>query len=669
MGRRPPVGERIVASRLVEKHRALVRGVALLAAAAAGGACAQGGELEDLSVEELSNINITSVSRHEERLADAPASVFVITAADIRRSGATSLPEVLRLAPNLQVARVSASGYAISARGFNNSSANKLLVLIDGRSVYSPLFSGVFWDVQDVLLEDVERIEVISGPAGTLWGVNAVNGVINVITRSSQFSQGSLFAAGAGNQEKSAAARYGGTLGADGNYRVYGKYFDRANTQTANGMDKSDGWHKNLAGFRADWDHPADQVMLEGKAYGGDEGQPLPGTISVAGVFLPLDTIRLSGANLNGHWTHALDDGASLNLQAYYDRTQRSVPPTFNELLDIFDVQFQHSLHPGGRHTLAWGAEYRLGVDRVDNSRIVAFLPADVNQKWASLFAQDEIALSKDLRLTLGARLERNDYTGNEVLPTARLAWKQAQESLLWAAASRTVRAPSRLDRDTFVPTFGPFARPGGLPFLLAGGPTVISETADVYELGYRSQPTQRLSYSVTAFHARYDHVRTQEILPSATFPFFFASIANNMKAMTTGVELWGAWQASPAWRLSAGMTALHEKRGLLPGSNDQASVDAAGLDPGSSWNLRSSWDLSDRREFDLILRHVGQLASPAVPSYTAIDLRYAWKVRQDMELSVTGQNLFLGPHAEFTDPLTRSELGAAVFFKAVSRF
>jgi iron complex outermembrane receptor protein len=627
----------------------------LLASASACAAPSTIVSYADLSFEDLANIQITSVSKKAERLADAAASVFVITAEEIRHSGATSLPEALRLAPNLQVAQASASGYAISARGLNgsNSSApNKLLVLIDGRSVYSPLFSGVFWDVQDVMLEDVERIEVISGPGGTLWGVNAVNGVINVITRSAKNTQGGLASIVGGNGGSDTAFRYGGTLGAEGNYRVYGKHGDRTHTSTESGNAVNDAWHRTQVGFRADWNRPVDQVTVHGNAYTGGEDQPAPGAIAISGVNLALGRIAMSGANLTTHWDHLLDGGSSLSFQAYYDRTKRSVPPTFSETLDIVDMQVQHSLRPFGKHALVWGANYRYSMDRVTNSPFVAFLPADVNQKWASVFAQDDVTLREDLRLTLGARIERNDYTGNEFLPSARLTWKFAPEHLLWSAASRAVRAPSRLDADVFIP--------GAPPFLLNGGRTVRSEVAKVYEVGYRGQPTSKTSYSVTAFHNVYDYLRTQEIAPSRTFLIF----SNEMKGTASGIEMWGTYQASPQWRLSAGFTAIKEKLLLKPGSNDINGPNTAGKDPAHTWQLRSSWNIAPNRELDIAVRHVAALSNPAVPAYTAVDARFGWKLRRDLELSVTGQNLFGTRHPEYGPLATRSEIPAGVFLK-----
>lgn len=612
-------------------------------------------DLVSMSLEELARIPITSVSKKPEPLAYAAASVFVITAEDIRRSGANSLPEALRLAPNLQVAQSSASGYAISARGFNgsNSSApNKLLVMIDGRSVYSPLFSGVFWDVQDLMLEDVDRIEVISGPGGTLWGVNAVNGVINVITRSAKDTQGSLAVIAGGNRTADAAFRHGGAIGEDGSFRVYGKYLDRENTRTEDDNAVTDAWHKTQLGFRADWDRPGDQFMLEGNVYDGSIGQPEPGSIAISGVDLALDAISVSGGNLTARWDHLLDDGSNISFQAYYDRTERTVPPTFSETLDIFDLQFQHSLNPVGKHAWTWGANYRYSMDRVDNtSPYFAFLPPDVNQRWVSLFAQDEISLRDDVRLTLGARVERNDYTGTEFLPNARLAWEVTPDHLLWTAVSRAVRAPSRLDRDAYIP--------GTPPFLLDGGRETRSEIANVFEIGYRGQPAPRISYSITAFHSDYDHLRTQEIAPSGTFLTF----ENEMEGKVTGIETWGMYQATPSWRLSAGLTALNVRLRLKPGSNDVPGPDAAGNDPEHTWQLRSTLDVAPDRELDVTVRHVDRLENNAVPSYTTLDARFGWQLRPGLELSLVGQNL-LGSHAEYGSVDTRSEIPRSVFVK-----
>lgn len=614
-------------------------------------------QLKDLSIEELSNIEITSVSKRDEKLSDAPTSVFVITSEDIRRSGATSLPEALRLAPNLQVARVSANEYAISARGFNGTAANKLLVLIDGRSVYSPLFSGVFWDVQNVMIEDIERIEVISGSGGTLWGVNAVNGVINVITRSAAQTEGGLVAVGGGNQEDRASLRYGGKLGEDLNFRVYATHFDMQDTETQSGETKDDSAHQSQVGFRADWQRDADSVMVKGDAYTGREGQPPPGSISISGVTLALGEINVTGANMISRWEHSWEGFGALSAQAYYDHTERSVPPTFEDSQGIVDLELQYSANPIGAHTTVWGGEYRYGMDRVTNSQYIALLPANLDQAWASLFAQDEIALLDGLRLTLGARTEHNDYTGTEFLPTARLAWNWAPNEMLWAAASRTDRAPSRLDHDTFVP--------GQPPYLLRGGPNVLAETADDYEIGYRGQITPAASFSATVYHTIYDRLRTEQIDPSFTYLYY----GNGIQGTTSGIELWGSYQVTPIWRLNAGFNRLRQELKLTPYSIDIGTLESdEGANPSRWGILRSSLNLGPRTELDLTLRYVDALAQPVVPSYTALDLRLGWQLRSNVDLSIVGQNLLGAGHGEFTDITTRTDLKRAVFVKVVCK-
>ena len=614
-----------------------------------------------LSLEELGNIEITSVSKRPQSLSNAAASVFIITNDDIRRSSARTLPDALRLAPNLHVAQVSASTYEISARGLNGtgrSSANKLLVLIDGRSVYSPLFSGVFWDRQDVLLEDIERIEVISGPGSTLWGVNAVNGVINVITRSAKDTQGALVSLQSGTTGETSSVRYGGKLGEDGHFRVYGQNSNHDDTTLENGTRIEDGWNKNQIGFRMDWNHVADKLSVTGNVFESSVGQPQPGSIAVDGTTLTLGTIINSGANITGQWEHAMDDGSKMQLQAYFDRTLRKVPPTFNDVMNIYDVQFQHTLKPMGSHTLVWGANYRYNQDEFSNDSIVAgFYPEKVNQSWLSLFGQDVIALDDDVKLTLGARLERNVYTGYEFLPDARLAWNITPNHLLWTAASRAVRAPSRVDADVFVPR--------DPPFLLIGGPNVRSEIAEVYQLGYRGQISPKFNFEATAFYNDYDYLRTQELISIAPVTVVYA---NEMEGHSHGVEMWGTYQLLPKWRISAGGTLLNQKLKLKPGSNDISAPALSDKDPSYTWQLRSSFNIDADKEFDLYVRHVDELSAPEVPAYTAVDARVNWRVRKDVELSLIGQNLLGTEHAEYGEGQFRSELPQAVFFKVTWR-
>jgi iron complex outermembrane receptor protein len=626
-----------------------------LSSTAHAGERQQSADFADLSIEELANIDVTSVSRRPERLQDAPASVFVITADDIRRAGSRSLAEALRLAPNLQVARASNTGYYISARGMNgtsNSPANKLLVMIDGRSVYSPLFSGVFWDEPDVMLEDVERIEVISGPGGTLWGVNAVNGVINITTRHAADTRGDLLVLRGDTDGAQAAFRHGGG-GPDRSWRVYGKVFGQGHSELANGARMDDAWDQGQVGLRADWERGSDRFSVNGNAWRGRLGQPSPGVIAAPGASVGIDDILTRGANLTGRWERQLEGGGGVSAQAYVDHRYRQVPPTFTDSIDLADLQIQHSLPALGAHSIVWGGEYRYGWDNVTNSRFVAFLPASDKQAWASLFAQDEIALAESLRLTAGARYERNPYTGAEFLPTLRLSWRVTPAHSLWTGFSRTVRAPSRLDVDAFVP--------GAPPYLLAGGRQVRSEVARVFELGYRGQAGQDLSYSVTAFRNLYDHLRTQDLSGDGRSIVF----GNLMEGQARGIEAWGSYQMSEAWRLSAGLTALHERFNLKPGSQDVGSVATTGADPAYTAQLRSSYAFDSARELELAVRRAGATARPEVAAYTAVDLRFGWRVAKGVELSVVGANLN-GSHGEYGVEGFRTEVGRTLGVKLV---
>jgi iron complex outermembrane receptor protein len=607
-------------------------------------------DLADLSLEELANIEVTSVSKSAEPLADAPASIFVITNDDIRRAGVRTLAEALRLAPNLQVARTSANSYAISARGFNNSIGNKLLVLIDGRTVYTPLFSGVFWDQQDVMLEDVERIEVISGPGATLWGANAVNGVINVITRSSRDTQGALAAVGAGNLDQGVALRYGGKLGEDGTVRIYGKGRDLQNTKRADGSAVPDGWDNGQVGFRADWNGSRRSFTVQGDAYRGrSEDRPLGGPIEV------------SGANLLARWNERFSSGSDIRLQAYYDRSERQDRIGFQGDVDTFDIDFQHGI-PLGRHKLLWGAGYRRAHDNVPDTIptpfVIRFVPSSRTLDWQNVFAQDEIRLTDSLDFTVGLKLESNDYTGWETLPSARLAWKPSRNRLVWGAVSRAVRAPARLDRDFFL-VFPP------LNFsFINGGPNFVSEIANVYEIGYRAQPSPALSYSITGFHTRYDRLRSGMPAP--------AVIENRIEGFSNGVEAWATFQATRTWRLSGGLSTLHQHLGLEQGSRDPTGPIALGNDPDHQWMLRSSWNIASNQELDVIARRVGsvplQAPAPPVPAYTAVDLRWGWKVSREVELSLTLQNLFDPEHPEFNAAPGRSEFERGAFLKLLWR-
>ena len=615
----------------------------VLLCVAAPAAQAASDNLADLSLEELTSIEITSVSRRAEPLGDAAASVYVITSEMLRRSGATSLPEALRLAPNLQVAQIDAGQYAISSRGFNNAIGNKLLVLIDGRTVYTPFFSGVFWDQQDVMLEDVERIEVISGPGGTIWGTNAVNGVINVITRTSARTQGTLVVADGGDRADGLAVRYGGTVGAGGHFRVYAKASRAENTRTAEDVSVADGWTRQQGGFRADWSGASGEFTLQGDVYRSKSED--------RGSFGPfaLGAVEGSGANLLARWTRQFADGSDIRVQAYYDHTRRDDALLYQPKTDILDLEFQHGFSLG-RHKLDWGGGLRHARDDIRPGVFFAFIPQSRVQRWTNFFLQDAVHLSDTLDVTLGAKLERNDYTGAEVLPSARLGWKATKDSLLWAAASRAVRAPARLDRDIVLPPTP--------PYLIAGGPDFVSEVANVYELGYRTQPTHALTLAATLFWNRWDRLRSGQPAPGAL-------VQNMIDGTTHGAEVWATLQATPAWRLTGGLTTLRKDLRLKPGSTDPDGPRQLGNDPNYQWMLRSALNLPHQQELDVAVRRVAALPEPAVPAYTAVDLRYGWRVSRSLEISLVAQNLLDAAHPEFGAAPGRSEIGRSVFLQA----
>jgi iron complex outermembrane receptor protein len=624
------------------------------------------GELKQLNVEDLMNIEVTSVARHPEKLIEAASSIQVITHEDIRRSGATSIPEALRLADNLQVAQKNSHDWAISARGFNTELGNKLLVMIDGRTVYTPLYSGVFWDVQDYLLEDIDRIEVISGPGGALWGANAVNGVINIITKSAADTQGLYAEAGGGSQPRGfGGVRYGGALAPGTEFRVYGKYFDRGNEAVADGSSGSDAWRQGRGGFRVDSERSAqDRLTVQGDFYAGREDMQTRGTADN------------SGDNILGRWSHELSERSDLTLQTYFDQTHLSDPVaplvfsgvefapagTLHDDLTTYDVDFQHRFRLGTANRIVWGLGFRHTRDVVGNAPGLAFLPAVLDRDLYSAFVQDEILLRKNLSFTLGTKVEHNDYTGFEVEPEARLSWNASPHQALWAAISRAVRTPSRIDRDLSE------AAPPYLVFL-KGGPNFTSETVIAYELGYRARLNSKFTTSISSFYNEYGDVRSTSFTPNTLFPFYFA---NNVAGYTDGLEFSGNYQVLEGWSLHAGYTLLQEHLHVKPGQYDLNDARNEVADPEHQLSLRSSLNLPGRVELDAGLRWVDTLRNPAgtVPAYFELDTRLAWHVGERLELSMVGQNLLHNHHPEYGPPdPAREEIQRSVYGKVAWRY
>jgi len=627
-------------------------------------------ELKKMSLQELFDMEVTSVSKEPEKLSEAASAIQVITQEDIERSGASSIPEALRLADNLDVAQKNAHDWAISARGFNTALANKLLVLIDGRTVYTPLFSGVFWDQQDYLLEDIDRIEVISGPGGSLWGANAVNGVINITTKSAKDTQGLYVEAGGGTElQDFVGMRYGGTLATDVYFRVYDKYFNRDDEVFGNGDSANDSWKMGQAGFRIDAEQSLQNTFtLQGDAYDGNENVTTGGD---AGV---------SGGNVLGRWSHAFLDAGDMSLQLYYDRTQLSDPipafvadattlapaGTLKDDLDTYDLDFQHRFQLGDRNRIVWGLGYRFTHDVVQNAPALAFFPTTLDHNLYSAFVQDEIRFWRDLYFTAGTKIEHNDYTGFEVEPSARLQWNVVTNQTLWTAVSRAVRTPSRIDRDLSEPA------PPNL-VVLKGDSDFDSETLIAYELGYRAQLAQKVATSISAFYNNYNDVRSTSATPGTILPFFFQ---NNLEGQTYGFEFTGNYQALDWWRLHAGYDLLKEHIHVKPGQEDINDGHNETADPQQQFSVRSSMDLPRHTELDAGLRWVDTLhinsgaTLGTVPSYFEMDVRLAWHATKRLELSLVGQNLLHDQHPEYGFPSpTREEIERNVYGKVAWQF
>jgi iron complex outermembrane recepter protein len=590
-------------------------------------------DLTRLSLQDLANLEVTSVSKAAEGLQQAPASIYVITHDDIMRSGATSLMEALRLAPNLLITQVTATGYTIAARGFGGNPqaqnfSNKLLMLIDGRSVYTPLYSGIYSDAQDVMLEDIDRIEVISGPGATLWGANAMNGVINVITRPSYLTQGTFVDAAAGNQEQDLDARYGGRTDGEFTYRTYGLGFHRAAEELANGASAHDGWSKEQGGFRTDWSTDQNSATLQGDVYRADEQALQSADGSIA------------GANVLTRYQHRTDR-SDLQVQAYFDQTQRFGPQSGGGggfVLHTYDLEIQQSFEAASNQRIVWGGGERLNSYGITNQTELLFEPPRRNLTLADAFVQDTVSVGKALGLTAGLKMENDPYWGWTPLPDARAAWSLSDRATLWAAASKAIRSPTPFDVDV-VEKLGPTV-------YLTGNSGFRPEQVYAYELGTRMETSKTLSFSLAAFYNDYDYLRTIELAGGPQFlPLYWGNL---MKGDTYGVEGWANWQATAWWRLSPGFTALREQLRFKPGSSGLLGTTEAGDDPSSHADLTSSMDLSHRVSLDATFRYVGALPSPALPHYTELNGRVGWRPTDSVELSINGLNLLHARHFEF---------------------
>ena len=615
-------------------------------------------DLTALSLEQLSTIKVTSVSKKEQDLAKAAAAIYVITQEDLRRSGATSIPEALRMVPGVQVAQIDANKWAVSARGFNGRFANKLLVLIDGRSVYTLLFSGVYWDMHDLMLEDIDRIEVIRGPGATMWGSNAVNGVINIITKHTRDTQGALLTSGTGNQEQGfGALRYGAKVGENLHYRVYTRYFNRDSFVTPDGLPAQDGWRNLHSGFRLDWQGAdRDSVSVQGSVFDGQSDQ----TIRLTSLQPPLqrsvhEPIRPSGGHLLGRWDHGFSDTSDMALQLYYDRSKRGDAVGL-ETHDTFDVDFQHRWALGARHELLWGSGYRGTTDQIEGTFDVSFNPASRGVHLFSAFVQDEWDLLDDrLTAVVGARLENNSYSGFEMQPNLRLLWSPHARHTGWASIARAVRSPSRSNRDIRI-NFAAFPQRGSTTLLsIFGDPDFESENLLAYEMGYRFQSSKRFSLDVATFFNSYgDLVTSEPDLPffevdpapaHLVIPFRFG---NQMSGETYGVETAANFRLTDYWKLSASYSWLEMQLHRDASSRDADAEAAEGESPTQQFQVRSYLNLPWKLQLDSSLYFVGSLPELSVPGYTRVDTRIGWRPHRRLDLDLVLQNLLDDRHLEF---------------------
>ena len=621
--------------------------------------------LIELSLEELMNVEVTSVSRRSQKISEVASAIFVITQDDIRRSGATSIPEALRMAPGVVVSRIDASKWAIGIRGFNGRSANKLQVLMDGRSVYNPIFSGVQWEQQDTLMEDIERIEVIRGPSAAVWGANAVNGVINIITKKAAETQGLFLTAGGGSFEHGFfGARYGGKINESTPYRFYAKGFTRDNLTSTSGENANDAWHNARGGFRLDHARGIDQFTLQGDLFYNSIGDRLDKSqLSAPIVQIESSRGHSKGGNIRLRWDRTYSDKSSIMLQTYYDRADFTLLTSSQFITESFDIDFQQRFPLFDRHDLIWGANYRLYHNKVFDTELFSFSPRQQTNHLASLFVRDEITLIPErLRFTLGARLDHNDFTGLEIQPNARLMWTPNEQNSVWVSVSRAVRTPSRSENDVSLRARTLSAIPGSsttLPFpvlvQIMGSSSFNSEKLMAYELGYRHQFSPQASVDIAVFYNDYSQLRDL----SSGFPSFNSSFpphlvlpvsfTNQASGHTHGIEVSADWRPIDRWRLQGNYSYLDmhihsnpafKKLDPTTGGADKAS-------PQHQVSLRSNYDLSERMQFNLWLRYVSGVDFFNIPGYVTMDTKLAFKPTKNVELFLVGQNLLSQNHRE----------------------
>jgi iron complex outermembrane receptor protein len=629
------------------------------------------------SLEQLKDVVIVSASKKPEIVSNTAAAVYVITQEDIRRSGVTSIPEALRLAPGVQVARITSTEWAINIRGLNSQFAQNLLVLIDGRSVYTHVFSGVFWDIQDTVLDDIDRIEVIRGPGAAVWGANAVNGVINIITKNAAQTQGGQAVVLGGSQEQLASVRYGGTLKNQTYYRVYGKFFNRGDISDVsidldrqsgnpNDAEPSDNWRSGRGGFRIDMEPghglPEDSsntFTLQGETYKNRYDKEFerrsiifPGVASLQNN--GNSTSEAVGWHLQGTWQHTMTSDSATTVQIYHDYAKKDYDPGSGRV-NTTDLEFQHHLTLGARNAFVWGLEYKNINDEFDDSANISMTPSSLSQNFWSAFLQDEITIKPQRwSLIIGSKFEKNEFTDLEIQPSIRALYKPDARLSFWGAISRAVRVPSRLElhgRTTDqvdLPDVNPSAP---VEVVTQGNSELDPENLIAYELGMRLKPSPKLWLDTALFYNRYDDLIGLELIDEdLANNRYELGYANNTSGETYGMEMALDWKATDKWLLGATYTYLHSL--ITENKVDDptlAALLAKGSNPRHSFSIRSYLDVTPTIDFDVWFRYVSRLPERNIDSYTVVDARLAWRIRPDLELSLVGQNLLESGHSEFS--------------------
>ena len=641
--------------------------------------------VKKLSLEQLGNIEITTVSKEPEEVRKTPAAIFVITHDDIERSGATTIPEALRLAPGVEVARIDGNKWSIGIRGFGSRLSRSVLVLIDGRTVYTTLFAGTYWEVQDTVMDDIDRIEVIRGPGGIIWGPNAIDGVINIITRDSKDTQGILATVGGGNVEQGfASLRTGGSNGQGLSYRVYGKGFNRGSEFHSDNQN-FDGWRAGQAGFRMDWDkNDHDKITIQGDMYDEAAGESVQATSYTPPFSLVINNdARLSGGNIMGSWKRQMDGGKDFELQAYYDRTNRH-EPNFGDIRNTFDVDFLERIPLAWRQHLLVGAGARFSDgDELEVVTGLTFDPPDNTDRLLTAYIQDEIDLvPHHLTLFAGTKVLNTNFTGVDFEPSARILWTPSDKQTIWASFTRAIRTPADVERDFFLSGFQGIT--GGIPFFARfnANRNFVSETLNGYEAGYRRLIRQNLYIDVAGFFNQYNHLFSEEItgapfLEDNTPPaidniiapphlLLPAQFGNSLMGTTTGGEIAPEWRPTSFWRLRGSYSFLVMHIEKAPNSLDIGSAPGIqGSSPQHQVLAQSSFDISKAFTLDLLYRYVSALPAQTVRAYSTADTTFSWRATNHLRLWVVGQNLLQPHHAEDGgDPSGLVEIKRSIYGK-----